>query len=301
MEYYELQLQAVAEVGMPIVLSALQHPASRLSRLDLRSCDDGSILSNSLLRALAANTSVTDLGVPIRSASHLTDLIHGTPTFFQRLLILRLTIFTITEEEKNNIELMLAEVLTRPNSCVRFLDLSVSLKSRLVLGRRFWQTLQLNNASNNKNLLQALRLQNVIVHDIGTLQLGGAGGLADYLRSPHCSLLWLDCRDPPPFDESQEWELAESMVHNFSLCTCTMFLTWKNPAAKAKAMSVIRRNSLYKSGNLLQEPLVKPSVAKLFLCGHGEAGKSTLCQALLSPSSMGPAYCGLLRKPISRT
>ncbi|MCO5550799.1 hypothetical protein L7F22_004290 [Adiantum nelumboides] len=109
--------------------------------------------------------------------------------------------------------------------------------------------------------------------------------LSEYLLSSHLVHLEVQFDHIPVFNAPMahlevqfDWERANALINNFSICS--LVLHWKSKAAEAHAASLIRRNKLYATGQLFKEPQVKPNTAKLFLCGHAEVGKTTLCHAL---------------------
>ncbi|KAI5077631.1 hypothetical protein GOP47_0007455 [Adiantum capillus-veneris] len=157
----QLRMEAESSVPMPIlssVTSVLQDPA------------------------LAANTSSSNLGVGIRSA---TDL---------KLILLD------SQATHSN-------AFSSCASCTH----GVECDSNQVLGRRFWQSLQ-HNASKMKNPLQALRLG-----DLGDVQIAG-GSLVDLCSWLDCRALYSHKDRSTLFDKSKERERTESLVHNFSHC-----------------------------------------------------------------------------------
>lgn len=109
--------------------------------------------------------------------------------------------------------------------------------------------------------------------------------LSDFLGWGHCSLLWLQCSmsnygDFSNIDESLQTKIANSLEANH-LLTYLQIDALKSPAARSRAAAFLARNRLYKSMALSKDDCMKPQVGRLFLCGDGEVGKTTLSKSLL--------------------
>ncbi|KAI5074002.1 hypothetical protein GOP47_0012015 [Adiantum capillus-veneris] len=266
----------------------LQRPNCTLTRLDLRGCNYRSeiFLNLLLVDIMANNKSLTDLGLPMPSRQDMQVFVDSR--LHTRVLTLRLDLWGEVADLWN---LLILQGLADSACTIQFLDCQFhEWKSSM------WRTLSQSDVS--AAALRALR----IVLPPGRAS-GSAAGLADYVSSPAASnLVYLEVRidaDKTGLSQadSDEWECANSLINNFSICT--LAFPWQNGAAEAHAASLIRRNQLYRESQLLKEPHVKPNVAKLFLCGHAEVGKTTLCQALhyTWPLSSIGRSCGLYHRP----
>ncbi|MCO5614122.1 hypothetical protein L7F22_068403 [Adiantum nelumboides] len=136
------------------------------------------------------------------------------------------------------------------------------------------------------------------------------------MEAPHCCLEALDLtgRSADP-----DWLLALSRILQRSTCRITSLylfhalyvgsdhapanesliqalkinkhirsfqFPWASEAYRQIAEFVLERNIRLQRSGLVKEDLVEPRCAKLFLCGHGRVGKTTLRTNLLKPTSL---------------
>ncbi|MCO5550794.1 hypothetical protein L7F22_004285 [Adiantum nelumboides] len=253
-------------------------PTCTLTRLDFR----GAWSPLDWTQDFITSWNVTDLGCDIYGHSAMQDFLASR--LHTRLLTLRLRLLYSSSSDESWAMLVL-QGLADSNCTLYFLDCEF-IGGKLDI----WFSLI---QGNSRISLKALK-----VHFRHSDYSSGVHEkqLSEYLHSSNLVHLEVQHDHFSEFKSTMcaeaEWERANALINNFSICS--LVLHWESKAAEARAASLIRRNYRYATGQLLKEPHVNPNTAKLFLCGHAEVGKTTLCHALHRTTRFSKNYCNWL-------
>lgn len=265
----------------------LQKETCKLRRLDLRGMEQplGAQEMGALMQCVASPSCfIQDLGISLQYDSDSCSILaqvfaeQYSLSLYSKLKILRFKHVHTDEAAR-----CVVKILASPHCKVRFLDIQLFQSSFA-----FFSELRQVKA----------HIECVRAHIVSATPIANEerihewdNGLADFVGWEDCPLLWLQCESPPlDLGEQFELHLANALQQNYHLLF--LHLKWRSDAACSRAAAFLERNRLYKAAGLnSKQELAKPKVARLFLCGHGEVGKTTIRKALInlnnrpSPSS----------------
>ncbi|MCO5563642.1 hypothetical protein L7F22_017289 [Adiantum nelumboides] len=233
------------------------------------------------------------LGIPLmRDANSDNDpaqdcriLLQSLPVFKAGCHIQNLHLFLVSSREDQNISVVdeLMQILagwctTSPqqNSC----SLCVAVRVLHALGFDYGLD-DVSPPSFFQLLQQAkVRIESLTV-TLHSYSLENISSLCSFLAWEDCPLVLLDCQDRAVnIGDDLEMKVANALETNYQLWYLNF--PFSSIAARSRAAGLLARNRLYRSIGLSRsQDRMKPQVARLFLCGHGEVGKTTLRRSLV--------------------